>query len=87
MLHHKHESYRCVLPLKIQLIRLALGQKKILKLKNVPFEKKGLTVKKHKILHFITTFHNFTIKIETSWAKRLVKLILDKVKKRINLNV
>ena len=65
MLHHKHESYRYVLPLKIQLIRLALGQKNFLKLKNVRFEKKGLAVKKHNILHFTTTFRNFTIKIET----------------------
>ena len=66
MLHHKHESYRYVLPLKIQLIKLPRDQKKCLNLKYVSFEKKGLTTNKQKSLHFMTAFCNFTIKVETS---------------------
>ena len=44
-------------------------------LKNVHFEIKGPDFKKHNI--FITIFHNFALQIETGWAKRVVKPILE----------
>ena len=30
-----------------------------------------------KLLHFTNTFHNFALKIETSWAKSVVKPTLE----------
>ena len=33
-------------------------------------------IKKH-IFLLMTTFYNFTLKIETSWAKKVVKSILE----------
>ena len=40
------------------------------------FEKKCPKIKKH-IFPLMTTFYNFTLKIETSWAKKVVKSILE----------
>ena len=49
---------------------------KFYNLKNVNFQKKGVKVKKITILRFMTTFHNFILRIETDWATKVVKLIL-----------
>ena len=64
-----HESYRCVLPLKKnELIGQVQGEKICHNHKTVHVEEKGLKVKKH-FLHFMTTFHNFAVKIEIAGAK------------------
>ena len=44
--------------------------------KNLHFDKKDLKVKEHIDFRF-HDFHNFALKIETSWAKRVIKLILE----------
>ena len=78
MLYEKHESYKYVLPLKIWVDWLTTRQeKKYHNLKNVHFEKKCPKIKKKKISPLTTTFYNFTLKTETSWAKKVVKSILE----------
>ena len=44
--------------------------------KNAYFEKKYPKIKKT-YFPFMTTFYNFTLKIETSWVKKVVKYILE----------
>ena len=60
------KSYRYVLPLK------NLGEKNCRNLKNIHSEKKGRKVK-ITFLKVMNTFHNFALKIETSWVERVVK--------------
>ena len=50
-------------------------RKKCYNLKNVDFEKKCQNIKKH-IFPLMTTFYNFTLKIETSGAIKVIKTIL-----------
>ena len=65
--------YHC----KIELIVWAVGQKKCHNFKNINFKKKGSKVKKNYVLHFMTNFHNFALKINTIWAKRAIRSILE----------
>ena len=82
ILHQKHESYKCVLPLKN-------WAEKNVKLKNCTLSK-YLEIKKH-IFTLMTTFYNFIIKIEASWVEEyqwryyvcLVYLFSDKIKLKI----
>ena len=56
MLHQKHESYRYILPLKdlFSWISTTLTRKNV------------ATLKMYIFFYFMTTFHNFALKIETS---------------------
>ena len=82
ILHQKHESYKCVLPLKN-------WAEKNVKLKNCTLSK-YLEIKKH-IFTLMTTFYNFTIKTEASRVEEcqwrycvcLVYLFSDKIKLKI----
>ena len=47
-------------------------EKKWRNCKNVHFEKKCIHT-----FPLITTFYNFTLKIETSWARKVVKLVFE----------
>ena len=42
------------------------------------FSEKKTKVKKHNNLHdnFMTTFYNILVKIETDWAKRMIKHVI-----------
>ena len=51
------------------------ARKKCLNLKNVHFKRSAQ--KLENIFTLMTTFYNFTPKIETSWAKKVVKSILE----------
>ena len=51
-------------------------QKKSHNLKNRHFEMKFLEIKKY-IFPLMTTFYNFTLKIEKSWTKMVIKSILE----------
>ena len=42
----------------------------------VYFEKKCLEIKRH-VFPLMTTFYNFTLNIETSWAKKTLKSIME----------
>ena len=66
MLHQKHEPYKYVLPLKNWVYWI-----------NTMQEKNFLTSKLENIFTLMTTFYNFTPKIETIWAKKGVKSILQ----------
>ena len=52
------------------------ARKKCHNRKNNHFEKKCPKIKK-RVFPLITTFYNLTFKTETSWAKKVVKSILD----------
>ena len=52
------------------------ARKKFNNLKNVQLEKKCSKIKKH-IFPLMTSFYNFTLKIETGWAKKFIKFILE----------
>ena len=61
---------------RIELTGQPLGEKKCHNLKNVHFGKKYLKIKKH-IFLLMTTFYDFALKIEASWAKKDVKPSLE----------
>ena len=42
----------------------------------VYFEKKCPEIKRH-VFSLMTTFYNFTLNIETSWAKKALKPIME----------
>ena len=77
MLHQKHESYQCLLLLKNWVYWITTKAKKFHNMKNIHFEKKCPKIKKHIIFPLITIFYNFALKLETSWAKKVVKPILE----------
>ena len=54
-----------------------LREEKYYNFKKLHFEKNCPKVKKHIIFPFMTTFYNFALKIETNWAKKVVKPILE----------
>ena len=67
---------------KIKLIgSLILGEIKFCNLKNERFEKKIKKLKNITILHFMTTFHNVTLKIETSFKLQSCLIPLWKLEK------
>ena len=74
----KTRTYKYVLPLKSWVDWITTRQAKMSQpqkcMRN--FEKKCPENKKH-IFPLMITFYNFTLKIETSWAKKVVKSILE----------
>ena len=71
ILHQKHSSFTFKLPI-IELSWLDMYKAtKTVATSKVHFKKKAAKVKKV-FLHFMTTFDNFTLKIETGWATWLV---------------
>ena len=69
----KYESYKCILPLKNWVVWItSRWRTKCHNLKNVHFEKKCPKSKKI-CFPLMITFYNFTLKIETSCAKNVVK--------------
>ena len=66
MRHQKHVAYRFEPPMK------NLSKKKCFNIKNKQFEKKDPRFE-NTIFTFMTTFHNFAIKIESGWAKRWLR--------------
>ena len=70
-------SYKNVLTLKNWVDWITDRQEKnITNTKMVYFEKKCPEIKKNHIFTLMTTFYNFTLKMETSWAKKVLKPIL-----------
>ena len=62
---------------KIKLIGyLILAEIKFWNLKNEYFEKKSPKSENITILHLMTTFHNVTLKMETSFKLKVFKLIM-----------
>ena len=77
MFHEKYESYKYVPSLKNWVDWITTRQKKKShNLKNVHFEKNCPKIEK-RIFPLMTPFYNFTLKIETSWVKNVVKPILE----------
>ena len=77
MLHQKHESYKYVLALKNWVDWISTKrEKKVTNTKMVYFEKKCPEIKRH-VFPPMTTFYNFTLNIETSWAKKALKPIME----------
>ena len=75
MLHQKHESSKYVLLLKNCVDWITTKREEnVTNTKMAHFEK-YIEIKKKKN-PLITTFYNFTLKIETSWAKKNLKPIL-----------
>ena len=69
--------YKNVLRLKNWVDWITTRQKKnVTNTKMVYFEKKCPEIKKNHIFTLMTTFNNFTLKMETSWAKKVLKPIL-----------
>ena len=64
MLYQTHESYKYVLPLKIDFSEYPVSEKKCHDLRNVHFEEKCSKIKK-KSSPLTTTFYIFALKIET----------------------
>ena len=77
MLHQKHESYKYVLPQKKWVDWLTTRQEKNVTNSKMCILKKMCPKIKKIFFPLVTTFYNFALKIETSWAKRVVKPILE----------
>ena len=60
---------------KTELIGSVQGGMKYRNLKNIHFQKKDTKVKNETILHFMTTFLNFALRIQTDGAERVLKPI------------
>ena len=69
-----HEFYSYLMPHKKWVDWITDRSEKMSQPENEHSEKKGPNVKKHILLLFTTTFHNFAMKIETSLVKRMLKL-------------
>ena len=69
MLYQKHESYKYVLTLKNWVDWITARWEKTLQPQKCTFWKKCQKLKKRTIFLCMTTFYNFALKIETSWAK------------------
>ena len=76
--HQKHESYKYGMPLKNWVDWITTRREKnVANTKMVHFEKKCPEIKKTTYFPLMTTFYNFTLKIETSWTKKVLKPILE----------
>lgn len=64
MLHQKLESTKTTTG-KIELTRQVLSQEKFCNIENVNFDKNGSKVENSTFLHFMTSFHNFSLILET----------------------
>ena len=75
MFNQKHESYKYVLPLKNWVDWINTRQEKNVTTSEMYILRRSS--QKLKNIFPMTTFCNFTLKIETSWAKKVVKSILE----------
>ena len=78
MLPQKNEFYKYVLPLKNWVYWITTRREKnVTASRMYVFVKNCLKVKNMLFFHLVTTLYNFALKIETSWAKRARKPILE----------
>ena len=78
MLHQKHESYKYVLPLKNKVDWITASQEKTSQTQKwYIFRWSSHKLWKKYICPLMTTFYNFTFKVETSWAKKVLNPILE----------
>ena len=77
MLHRKHEPYKYVLPLKNWADWITTRREKMPQCQKSKFWKKFVQNLKNIIVSLLTTFYNFDLKIESGWAKKVVKPILE----------
>ena len=79
MLHQKHESYKYVLPLKNWVDWITTRQEKNVTTSKMYILRRSAQKlkKKQHIFPLMTNCYDFTLKIETSWAKKVVKFILE----------
>ena len=77
MLHQKDESYKYVLPLKNWVGWISTRQEKKSTTSKTYILRKRAPKFKNLFFHFMTTFYNFALKIETRGAKRVVKSISE----------
>ena len=78
MLPQKNEFYKYVLPLKNSVYWITTRREKNVTASRLYiFVKNFLKVENMLFFHLVTTLYNFAIKIETSWAKRVRKSILE----------
>ena len=76
MLHQKHESYKYVLKNWVDWI-ITRRQKNVTTSKMHILRRSAQKIKKKHTCLLMTTFYNFTPKIETSWVKKVVKPNLE----------
>ena len=77
MLHQKHNSYEYVLQLKTGVDWISIREEKyVTNSKMYILRRNAHKIKKH-IFPLMAAFSNFTLKIETSAAKKAVKSILE----------
>ena len=75
MLHRKHESYIYVLPLKNLVDWITTRQEKNAATSKIYILRRS--AQNLTYFSYMTTFNNFTLKINTSWAKKIAKSILE----------
>ena len=78
MLHQKHESYKYVLRLKNNVDWITASQEKTSQTQKwYIFRRRSHKLWKKFIFPLMTTFYNFTFKVDTSWAKKVLNPIFE----------
>ena len=78
MLHQKHESQTAVIPEKHWVDWISTRwEKNVTTSKMNILRERTQKLKNKGIFHFMTTFYNCSLKIETNWVNRVVESILE----------